>query len=94
MAAVVDETVDTPSAKGARPRIRAPVTRLAESSKAVGYLKGTVEDSNFRKPIPFQHLRNRVARVVTKRAVHGEIDDKRVDYVNAPEYVYTGVRLH
>ena len=43
------------------------VNPRGRSSKAVGYLKGTVADSNFRKPFPFQHLRNRIARESLRR---------------------------
>ena len=41
---------------------------VQKSSKRVGYLRATVEDSNFCKALPFHDFRNRVARESLRRA--------------------------
>ncbi len=69
VAAVVDGTADPTPVIGTRRGLSSLLIRPAESSKAVGYLKATVTDSNSRNHLPVQHLRNRVARESLRRGL-------------------------
>ena len=43
------------------PEVAPAVNRIQKSSKKIGYFRGTVKDSNFRKALPFHDIRNRIA---------------------------------